>query len=163
MFPKVNDRRDYHIPEDMLLQLQGFVPENDFRRPPHLDVNGVKTLLAVKEGRSTQTTFGRVNSLESITRSYPEYGISRDALEYIVLGYDTKTAKNDKFCDPGDSGSIVADRTGRVIGLLTGGGGTTDSTDKTYLTPFYALLPEIQSKIEGCYILPPIAAVGTAT
>ena len=97
MFPKVNDRRDYHIPEDMLLQLQGFVPENDFRRPPHLDVNGVKTLLAVKEGRSTQTTFGRVNSLESITRSYPEYGISRDALEYIVLGYDTKTVKNDKF------------------------------------------------------------------
>ena len=157
MFPQAKNQRNYHVPEDLLLQVKDYVPESDFRNPSNYDVHDVKTLLAVKNGCSTGTTYGRVNGLESITRSYPEYGISQDALEYVVLGYDTKTAKNDKFSDPGDSGAFAVGRDGRLIGQITGGGGSTDSTDKTYLTPFYALLPEIQKRFPGCFVLPPIA------
>ncbi|KAF9068769.1 hypothetical protein BDP27DRAFT_1392603 [Rhodocollybia butyracea] len=115
MFPQAHDRRDFHMPEDMLLQLKDYVPEEEFRNPQNLDIHNVRTLLAVKNGRSTGTTYGRVNGLESITRHYSEHGVAQIALEYIVCGYDTVTAKNDKFSNVGDSSSFVAGRDGRVI------------------------------------------------
>lgn len=161
MFPQVTDRRCFHTPEDMLLQLQDFVPEAEFRIPLNLDIHGVKTLLAVKNGRSTGTTFGRVNGLESITRSYPEHGISQDAVEFIICGYDTATAKNDQFSDHGDSGAFAVGRDGRLFGQITGGGGSTDRTDKTYTTPYYALQKAIKKKYPESYLLPPLPKLGS--
>lgn len=136
----------------MLLQLQDHVPEEEFRNPQNYDVHNVKTLLAVKNGGSTGTTFGRVNGLESITCHYPEHGKALRALEYIVLGYDAAKSKNDKFSDLGDSGSFVAGRDGRLIGQITGGAGPTDSTDMTYVTPYYALKKEVEKKYPNCYL-----------
>jgi len=154
MFPQVNDRHNFHTPEDLLLQLENYVPEEEFRNPQNFDIHNVRTLLAVKNGRSTGTTFGRVNGLESITRNYPEHGIAQKALEYIICGYDTVTGKNDKFSDGGDSGSIVAGRDGRIIAQITGGGGPTDETDQTYATPFYGLQKAIKKKYPKCYLVP---------
>jgi hypothetical protein len=36
------------------------------------------------------------------------------------------------FSDGGDSGSIVVNGKGQIVGLLTAGNGVTDSTDVTY-------------------------------
>ena len=134
MFPQHHDHRDFHVPEDLLLQLEDYVREDEFRNPKNRDVNDVDTLLAVKNGHITGTTFGRVNGLDSITRTYDAHGLKVDAKEVLILGYDTKTGKNERFSDGGDSGSIVVDRRGRLIGLLTGGKGTTSATDKSYIT-----------------------------
>ncbi|CAA7266313.1 unnamed protein product [Cyclocybe aegerita] len=154
MFPQPNDRRGFNMPKDMLLPLKGYVPEAELRNPQNLDIHNLKALLAVKNGGATGTTFGRVNGLESVTRKYIDYGIrSEKALEFIVCGYDTKTGDNAKFSDAGDSGSIVVGRDGRLIGLLTGGGGPTDKTDKTYITPFYALRIVMNKKFPGCHLL----------
>ncbi|EEB94207.1 hypothetical protein MPER_07019 [Moniliophthora perniciosa FA553] len=122
MFPQPQDRQKYQEPEDDLVQIKGVVPESEFHAPQDLDVYNIKTLLAVKNGRSTGTTFGRVNGLKSITRHYTDYGIHQVSEEYVVLGYDTSTLKNNKFSDPGDSGATVIGRDGRIIGILTGGG-----------------------------------------
>ncbi|ODN88039.1 hypothetical protein L198_06778 [Cryptococcus wingfieldii CBS 7118] len=155
MFPQeFKDRRGFHAPEDMLLALKDVVPEAEFRNPQNFDIHNVRTLLAVKNGRSTGTTFGRVNGLESITRHYPEHGIAQRTLEFIVCGYDTVRGKNDKFSDDGKSGSIVAGRDGRIIAQITGGGGPTDEADKTYVTPFYALQGAIKKKYPNCYLVP---------
>lgn len=140
-------------PHDMLLPIQGNVSEEDFRQPPGRDIHNTKTLLAVKNGRTTGTTFGRVNGLESITRHYPGHGIAQDALEFIVCGYDTVTDKEARFSDAGDSGSLVAGRDGRIIGQLTGGAGTTDQTDKMYVTPFYAPEKAIEKEFPDCHLL----------
>ncbi|KAG8910824.1 hypothetical protein FRC02_006996 [Tulasnella sp. 418] len=156
MFPQAHDRRNFHTPEDLLLQLEDYVREEEFRNPQNLDIHNVRTLLAVKNGPSTGTTFGRVNGLESITRHYPEHGISQDALEFIVCGYDTLTGKNDKFSDGGDSSCIVAGRDGRIIAQITGGGGPTDETDKTYVTPFYALQKAIKKMYPNSYLIPAV-------
>lgn len=153
MFAQSRDRRNFHVPEHSLLQLKDYVRQYEFSNPQNYDIHDVKTLLAVKNGLSTGTTFGRVNGLESITRHYPEHGIVQDALEYIVCGYDTKTTKNDKFSEEGDSGSIVAGRDGRIIGLLTGGAGPTDATDKSYITPYYALKKAIEKTYPKAYLL----------
>jgi len=153
MYPQVNDRRGYSIPKDMLLPLKDYVPEDELRNPQNLDIHNIKTLLAVKNGRTTGTTFGRVNGLESITRKYPEHNISQDAFEFIVCGYDTKTGDNAKFSDGGDSGSFVVGRDGRLIGQVTGGGGPTDKTDKSYITPYYVLKEAVNKKFPGCHPL----------
>lgn len=153
MFSQPNDRCGFSAPENMLLPLKGYVPETELRNPQNLDIHNLKTLLAVKNGCTTGTTFGRVNGLESITRTYPHHGISQKALEFIVCGYDTKTGDNAKFSDDGDSGSIVAGRDGRLIGLITAGGGPTDRTDKTYITPYYALRLAVSEMFPGCHLL----------
>ncbi|KAI0666048.1 hypothetical protein C8Q78DRAFT_1109814 [Trametes maxima] len=149
MFPQPHDRRDFHVLEGLLLPLQDYVREAEFRDPQNYDVHNVKTLLAVKNGRTTGTTYGRVNGLESITRHYPEA-----AVEILVCRYDIQTGEIDRFSEVGDSGSIVAGRDGRIIGLLSGGGGPVNKTDRTYITPFYALKKEIEKKYPKACLLP---------
>ena len=155
MFPQPQDRQKFQEPEDDLVQIKGVVPESEFHAPRDLDVYNVKTLLAVKNGRSTGTTFGRVNGLKSITRC-TDYGIHQVSEEYVVLGYDT-SIKNNKFSAPGDSGAIVIGRDGRIIGILTGGGGPTDDTDMTYVTPYFWLEQRIKERFPGCFLYPVVA------
>ncbi|KAI4520608.1 hypothetical protein K525DRAFT_270633 [Schizophyllum commune Loenen D] len=154
MFPQHHDHRDFHVPEDLLLQLEDYVREDEFRNPKNRDVNDVDTLLDVKNGHITGTTFGRVNGLDSITRTYDAHGLKVDAKEVLILGYDTKTGKNERFSEGGDSGSIVVDRRGRLIGLLTGGKGSTSATDQSYVTPYYRLKEKIEAKFDGAHLLP---------
>jgi hypothetical protein len=152
LYPRPSDRANYSYPEDGLLQTCDIVPEADFRDPQDLDVHGVKSLLCVKNGRSTQATFGHVNGLESLTRDYDKYGIHRDSIQLIVLGYDVRIHKYRKFSEAGDSGAIVVGRDGRIIGLLTGGSGATDEMDKTYITPYFLLEPQIKAKFPDCFL-----------
>lgn len=110
----------------------------------------------MKTGRTTRTTCGRVNGLESVTRHYPHYKIEVNALEILICGYDTETGHNDRFSAAGESGSIVVDRMGRVIGLLTGVAGASDKTDRSYITPYYALKKEIEKVFPKVMILPQV-------
>jgi hypothetical protein len=150
MFAQDHDSRDYHVPDDLLLQLQDYVCEDELHDPQNYDIHNAKTLLAVKNGCTTGTTFGRVNGLESITREYRDHGLKVDALEILVLEYDTKTGKTDRFSDDGDSGAMVVDRLGRLIGPITGG----DGTGKTYITSYYKLKMQIEAAFKECHLLP---------
>jgi len=152
LYPEPSDRANYSYPKDGLLQVKGFVPEPEFRDPQNVDVHGVKSLLCAKNGRSTGITFGRVNGLESLVRNYDEYGIHRDSVEVIVLGYDPKAHKYRKFSEAGDSGAVVVGRDGRIIGILTGSAGPTDETDKTYITPYHWLRPLIKVKFPDSFL-----------
>jgi hypothetical protein len=49
-----------------------------------------------------------------------------------ILSFDMSSGT---FSAKGDSGSVVVDGAGRVVGIVTGGGGATDSIDVTYVTP----------------------------
>ena len=149
-----DDINSYKYPPDGLLQAFGVVPEAEFRNPQNLDVHNMKTLLCVKHGRTTRTTFGRVNGLESFTRHYPKHGTPHNSVEIAVLGYDTSSFQYSKFSDLGDSGSIVLGRDGRIIGMLTGGCGPTDETDIAYITPYWWLEQQIKAKFPGCFLYP---------
>ncbi|KAH9165895.1 hypothetical protein EDB89DRAFT_1911094 [Lactarius sanguifluus] len=48
------------------------------------------------------------------------------------------------FSTHGDLGSVIADSLGHIGGILTGGAGKTVSSDITYATPFFWLLPHIK-------------------
>lgn len=105
----------------------------------------------MKNGTTTATTFGRLNGLESFIRYYPKYGIAETSMEIAVLNYDKD---HRRFSEPGDSGSIVLDRTGKIVGVLTGGGGPMDSTDRSYLTPYYEVHEQLVAKYPGIQLYP---------
>jgi len=152
MYPRTKDRpRDPPIDGDMLLPLKGHVTEAEWRNPQDLDTYNKKALLAVKNGRTTGTTFGRVNGLESVIRN----GTSQPALQFLVCGYDSEiNDPNTQFSDAGDSGSFVVARDGRLIGQLTGGGGPrADRMERSYITPYYALKAALDQKFPGCHLL----------
>ncbi|CUA75389.1 hypothetical protein RSOLAG22IIIB_11715 [Rhizoctonia solani] len=156
MFSQVADRMKFHVPEDSLLKVDGVVPQEEFYNPQDFDMHNQQTLLCVKNGRSTDTTFGRVNGLESFTRHYKEHNIKNVSIEIAVLGYDMSNLHYTKFSDPGDSGAGVVGRDGRIIGLITGGGGPTSETDITYITPFWWLLEQIKAKFPKCFLYPAV-------
>ena len=149
MFPRPEDRADYQYPEDGLLQASGVVKPHEIHSPQHLDVNGEKCLLVVKNGLATGTTLGRATGMESFARVCNEYGIAETSIEIAVLPYgNTKGA----FSAPGDSGSIVLDRNGRILGMLTGGAGTDNRMDVTYLTPYWYIEEQIKKVFPDSYL-----------
>ena len=149
MFPDPIDQACYRYPQGGLLQAYSIVQDTEICNPQHVDVHGSKCLLIVKNSLTTGTTISRTNGLDSFMRIYHEYGISHTSTEIAILPYNKK---HGKFSDPGDSGSIVLDRDGRIVGLLTGGAGPTDGTDITYLTPYWWVEKQVKAKYPGCFL-----------
>jgi len=152
MFPHYEDQASYRYPRDGFVQAYGVVSAADISKPKHLDSNGEPCLFVLKSGRTTDMTFGCANGLESVRRSYPEFGIDQaDSLEIVVVhnskGYG-------KFSEAGDSGSIVITREGEILGMLTGGAGPTKETDVTWLTPFWWLQDQIKKKYPDAFLYP---------
>ncbi|KAH9074354.1 hypothetical protein EDB83DRAFT_2219130, partial [Lactarius deliciosus] len=68
-----------------------------------------------------------------------EDGTDKTSMEPAIYPY---SHEDGAFSEPGDSGSIVADGKGCIIGLLTSGSGKTDPTDITYTLPFFWIFHE---------------------
>ena len=154
MYPHCEDRVDYHALSNSLLQANGVVSTTEISDPKHLDANGQPCLIVIKNGGTTDTTVGHANGLESVKRTYPEHGITKqDSLEIAVVFYGKGDGKvDDKFSDVGDSGSIVLTREGKILGMLTGGAGTTLETDVTWLTPFWWLQEQIRKQYPSAFL-----------
>jgi hypothetical protein len=152
MYPHPAARASFKYPRGHLLQLQDVVKENELRHPTMLDVNGEKCLIVVKRSNSTGMTIGRATGLMSFVREYHEDGIHETSMELAIYSYGHKDGA---FSAPGDSGSIIADGKGRIVGLLTGSTGLRDSTDVTYASPFYWVFDErIKVTFPNAYLYP---------
>ena len=149
MFPRPEDRALRNYPLGGLLQAHGVVKDEDIRSPQQLDANGNKYLPVVKNGLATGTTVGRVNGLYSFTRLYTEYGTKETSLEVAVLPYDRERGA---FSAPGDSGAIVLERAGGIVGMITGGCGADYDTDITYLTPYWWLDEQVKKVFPDSYL-----------
>jgi hypothetical protein len=136
-------------PKGGLLQARGVIQLEDIHNPKHLDANGEQCLLVVKNGLTTGTTIGRVLGMESYTRVYKEDKIDKTSVEIGVLPYENMKGP---FSDAGDSGSIVLDRSGRILGMLTGGAGLINRTDVTYVTPYWFLDKAIKKRFPNSFL-----------
>lgn len=89
-----------------------------------------------KRGRTTELTFGTIDSID-VSVSIP-YG---DGLGTVNLKHQIRvvpdTTHNARFSDHGDSGSVVVDGNNNVLGLLFGG---TNSGSATFLNPIQKVL-----------------------
>ncbi|RDX47194.1 hypothetical protein OH76DRAFT_1456816 [Lentinus brumalis] len=145
LYPNLADRVGYKYPMDGLLDIVGTssVPESEIRQPTQRNAKGDPAMPVIKNGRGTGTTVGWVNGLKSLVRHSDYDDIKFTSLETTILPYSQPGG----FSNRGDSGSIIVDRRGRVVALLTGGGGTTNETDITFATAWYDLEPLIKSTL----------------
>ena len=95
------------------------------------DQNDEHCIMVIKSGRSTGVTIDRANGTFSYTSTYSG-NITGVSKEWATLSFDNKSGP---FSGKGDSGAAVVDSRGRIGGLLTGGGGLTETSDITYATP----------------------------
>jgi hypothetical protein len=92
-----------------------------------------------KRGRTTELTFGTVNSVDvTVSIDYGD-GLGTHTLKNQIRVVPD-TAQNARFSDHGDSGSAVVDGSGKVVGLLFAG---TNSGSATYANPIQAVLDEL--------------------
>ena len=150
MHPHPRGCSSFKYPVDGFLKVKGVVKEDEIRKPKQLDANGEECLIVIKNGKTTGATIGRGSGIESFVREY-HYGIKRTSMEIAIYPY---SHKDGAFSAPGDSGSIVVDGQGRIVGMLTGGAGTTESTDVTYLTPYFWLDERIKQAFPKSYLYP---------
>ena len=148
MYPWAADRVGYAYPQDGLLPIFDVVPESEMRQPTQRNSRGDLAMPVIKNGMTTGTTVGWLNGLKSLVRHYSHYNISFTSFETTIVPYGERGA----FSEHGDSGSIILDRKGRIVALLTGGGGLTDETDVTFATAWYALEPHIKNTLEGVHL-----------
>jgi hypothetical protein len=83
-------------------------------------------------------SYVRTNDFKSFVRTY-DNNIQFTSMEIAIHSYNHKAKV---FSARGDSGFVIADVNGRIVGMLTGGAGLTDSTDVTYASSYYLLNEE---------------------
>ncbi|KAF8327856.1 hypothetical protein F5887DRAFT_1083532 [Amanita rubescens] len=150
MRPRPEDPK-FEYPAGGHLQVKDIVNKQEIRKPTNLDIDGEKCLIVIKNGMATGITIGRGTGIESFIREYQNIGIESTSMEFAIYAYSHKDAP---FSACGDSGSIIVDGLGRIVGLLTGGAGATDSTDVTYVTPYFWLEEQIKKVFPNSYLYP---------
>lgn len=131
----------FEYPHDRLLELRGFIQEDEMRNPDVVDHDGEWRFLVIKNGIATRVTIGCATGIFSYVREYFNNGARETSSEWAILPYDNESGA---FSAPGDSGSVIVDGRGRFGGLLTGGSGKPESLDITYATPIFWLLQRIK-------------------
>jgi hypothetical protein len=154
MHPHPEGLSSFNFPFRGLLQVNDIVKEDEIRQPTQLDANGEECLIVIKNGMSTGVTIGRGTGIESFVREYDEYGIKWTSMQLAIYPYDHKSGA---FSAPRDSGAVVVDGIGRIVGLLTGGAGRAEFIDVTYLTPYFWLEKHIKQAFPNSHLYPTVA------
>ena len=151
MYPHVQNPMSFNYPADRLLKLRGTISDAEMRCPTTLDENRETCLMVIKDGSTTGVTIGRANGIMSFVREYSNNNCHQESKEWAILPYDHKSGP---FSARGDSGAVVVDGQGRIGGIITGGSGTTSSTDISYVTPIGFLLKSIKANFPDAHLNP---------
>ncbi|KIM91538.1 hypothetical protein PILCRDRAFT_707 [Piloderma croceum F 1598] len=122
MYPCIDTTLSFKYPDDRLLPLRDLILEDFMCKPDMLDHDGESCLLVIKNSNATGVTIGHTT-------------------KWAILPYNNKSGA---FSACGDLGSIITDGLGHIGSILTSGAGKTVSSDITYTTPFFWLLPCIK-------------------
>ena len=139
---RLNPANPHHFiwPVDGLFRLWGTIPIDEIRKPTMLDQKGDPCTAVLKRGRTTNVTMGKVLKAIAYVRKHITGHETVVSKELAVIPLDKESGP---FSAKGDSGAVVVDGMGRIAGIITGGGGATDSFDVTYVTPIDFILEVI--------------------
>lgn len=124
--------------------------------PPEGPAEALKTGKALyKVGATTGPTIGRFNGYKADVRLHDDGHVeSSPSLEHTLIAANIRggaTRYNPPFVDYGDSGSVVFDGSGRLIGLVTGGHipQQADTMGFVYVTPIEQVFQDIKDFFAG--------------
>jgi hypothetical protein len=131
----------FRYPEDRMLRINGIVTRELLANPDLFDHEDLSCFIVLKDGSATDLTIGRYAGLESFLCD--EGGV--ESVELAIYNYDKKSGP---FSAKGDSGSLIFDGLGRMVGLLHSGKSKSSFTGAhvTYATPVWWLVSRIMEK-----------------
>ncbi|CAK7269554.1 hypothetical protein SEPCBS57363_003661 [Sporothrix epigloea] len=144
---------EYEFPRGKLLRLQGIVPVASLlgqaTTPVALERDADRQFV-MKCGSTTSLTAGIVLDIESVLRHSRDV-VEEETFELAVVHLSNPQEHDPSmpysFSRPGDSGAVVFDLRGGIVGLLMSGSGNSSSIDCTYVTPFAKLQSDIEQTI----------------
>ncbi|CAK7567380.1 MAG: hypothetical protein SEPTF4163_005344 [Sporothrix epigloea] len=143
----------YRFSREQLLHLQGTVPVEELLGQSASSMNTERNSrrhFVLKKGSESELTAGIVLDIESVAR-HCFSGVEEESYELAVLHLcnprEFDPYNHWAFSEPGDSGAIVFDLDGRIVGMLTGGSGRNCGVDCSYVTPIAKLQSDIEQTI----------------
>jgi hypothetical protein len=157
MQPHIANQPSFKLPGNRLLHFYGILSIDQMRNPDpkNVDSRGEPTIMVLKRG-STGLTVGCLNNIHSILHKPFKALACEYSMEVAVL---LRTSKSGAFSDGGDSGVAVVNGKGAVAGMLTGGGGSSEVFNCTYVSPISFLLKCLEKYGYHANIFPVAAIV----
>ena len=138
-YPLNNSRTVFKYPPNRQHRITGWVTRERLAKPDYFDSNGESCLIVMKDGNTTDLTVGRYAGLEA----YLCDELGQESRELAIYNYNMQSGD---FSAKGDSGSLVFDGEGNMVGLLHSGTPKGGSIHVTYATPAYWVVKKIKAK-----------------
>ena len=116
------------------------VPPEELAAPTGIDFDrdAERCMVVMQDGSVSGLTVGRYSKMETYMSS--ELGV--ESWEMAIYNEDS----TQDFAAPGDSGALVFDGTGRMVGMIHAGAQTGPTTHVTYAVPAWWILESIKKK-----------------
>ena len=140
MFPSRDDRREaFEFLLGRQSRIKGLIPREYLINPDQLDSQDQPCLIVMKDGCASDLTVGRFAGPEAYLCD--ELGV--ESIELAIYNYDDRS---DPFSMKGDSGSLVFDGQGRMLGIIHSGMPKGDSNYVTFATPAGFVIEQIKKR-----------------
>ncbi len=126
-YPQSGGRTTFKWPTNRQLRINGCVTRELLAVPDCFDSNGEPCLIVMKDGNTTDLTVGRYAGLEA----YLCDDLGVESIELAIYNYDKQSGP---FSAKGDSGSLIFDGEGHMVGILHSGMPKGGSNHVTYAT-----------------------------
>ncbi|KAH9961748.1 hypothetical protein BC827DRAFT_1288527 [Russula dissimulans] len=136
-YPDSNTRTVFQFPLNRQLRISGCVTPELLANPDCFDSSGEPCLIVMKDGNATDLTVGRYAGLEAYLCD--ELGV--ESRELAVYNYDKESGS---FSAKGDSGSLIFDGMGKMVGILHSGMPKGISSHVTFATPAWWVLEQLK-------------------
>ncbi|KZT25965.1 hypothetical protein NEOLEDRAFT_1156078 [Neolentinus lepideus HHB14362 ss-1] len=134
-YDESNGKRVFKFPADRELRINGWLTRE--LNPDCFDSNGKPCLVVMKDGYTPNLTVGCYAGLEA----YICDGLGVESMELAVYNYDKQSGS---FSDKGDSGSLVFDGMGHMVGIVHTGMWKGLWNHVTYATPAWWAIEQLK-------------------
>ncbi|KAG8742377.1 hypothetical protein FRC10_001599 [Ceratobasidium sp. 414] len=136
-YPQSAGRTVFKFPTNRQLRINGCVTRELLAVPDCFDNNGEPCLVVMKDGNTTDLTVGRYAGLEA----YLCDDLGVESIELAIYNYDGQSGP---FSAKGDSGSLIFDGGGHMVGILHSGMPKGGSNHVTYATPAWWAIEQLK-------------------
>ena len=129
----------FKFPPQGQLRINGWVAREELANPSTCDNDGEPCTIVMKDGNASDLTVGRHVGLEAYTCD--ELGV--ESIELAIYNYNKQAGD---FSEKGDSGSLIFDGRGRMVGILHSGLVKGGQKPVTYATPAWWVVKQLKTR-----------------